>query len=78
MKGISRVFNYKDSESWKKKLIEVHKDAWQKWEAHLSNKPVYKLSAARIQQPGAIPADVFADLSDVVGAMPPKTKYNKR
>ena len=37
----------------------------------------YRLSAARIQQPGVI-ADVFADLSDMVGAMPPKTKNNRK
>ena len=78
MKDISRAFNYKDAVSWKSKLIEVHKDAWEKWGAHLSQKPLYKLSAERIQQPGVIAPDVFADLSDVVGAMPPKTKYGKK
>ena len=78
LKGISRVFDYKDSVNWKSKLGEVHKDAWNKWQKDLSSKALYSLPAAKIQQGGVIPEDVYEDLSSVVAAMPSKTKYHKK
>ena len=55
----------------------VHQHAWITWQARLSQKPLYSLSAGEIQEPGVIPEDVMTDLDHIVSELPPRKKYTK-